>query len=57
MNIGIRYGLQYRAPRVNAHQIIDQVQEVVSRWSDFVNIAGVFDSLANEIKLNQRIDI
>jgi hypothetical protein len=57
MNIGIRYGLEYRAPRVNAHQIIDQVQEVVSRWSDFVNIAGVFDSLANEIKLNQRIDI
>jgi hypothetical protein len=57
MNIGIRYGLEYRAPRVNAHQIIDQVQEVVSRWSDYVNIAGVFDSLANEIKLNQRIDI
>ncbi len=40
-----------------ARQIIDQVQEVVSRWPDYANTAGVFDSLATEIKRNQRIEI
>ncbi len=40
-----------------AKQIIDQVQEVVSRWSDYANTAGVFDSLAAEIKRNQRLNL
>ncbi len=40
-----------------AKQIIDQVQEVISRWPDYANDAGVFDSLAAEIKRNQRLNL
>lgn len=40
-----------------AKQIIDQVQQVVSRWSDYADSTGVFDNLASEIKSNQRLSI
>ncbi len=40
-----------------ARQIIDQVQEVVSRWPEYASTAGVFDSLTSEIKRNQRLTL
>lgn len=40
-----------------ARQIIDQVLEVVSRWPEYASTAAVFDSLASEIRRNQRLTL
>lgn len=43
--------------RQQARQIFDQVNDVVRRWPDYANRAGVFEGLADEIRSNQRLQL